>query len=92
MGSVINAIISLLVILVVIRSQRDGNIAKRLQPCSRRPLGIHKQKHNPANERECSDDWRNEVTLCGFNVHSKEVDRLSWRREGEARVSEHYDA
>jgi hypothetical protein len=76
----------------VVRSQPDGNIAKRLRPCSGGPLGIHKQQHDPTDERERSDDGRDKMPFCGRNVHSKEVDRLSRGREGEARVSEHYDA
>ena len=56
------------------------------------PLGIHKQQHNPTDERERSGDWRDEVRFCGLKVHSKDVDRFSRSLEGKARVREHYDA
>ena len=62
-----------------------------IRPCSGGPLGIHEQQHDPTDERERSDDGRDKMPFCGRNVHSKEVDRLSRGREGEARVSEHYD-
>jgi hypothetical protein len=56
------------------------------------PLGIHKQQHDPADERKRSDDRGNEVAVSGLNVHSEEFDRLSRGREGDARVSEHHEA
>jgi len=56
------------------------------------PLGVHEQQHDPANERERSNDRRNKVADCGFEMHSKEVNGLSRSREGDARVSEHHNA
>jgi hypothetical protein len=56
------------------------------------PLGIHQQQQDAADERERSDNWRNKVPFGGLDVYSQEVDRFSRGREGEARVSEHYDA
>ena len=32
------------------------------------PLGIHKQQHDPTDERQHSDDWRNKVAVGGLNV------------------------
>ena len=29
---------------------------------------------------------------CGLEMHAEELDRLSWRGEGDARVGEHHDA
>jgi hypothetical protein len=55
-----------------------------IQPCSGGPLGIHKQQHDPTDERQHSDDWRDKVLYCGLKVHPKEVDRLSWSCEGDA--------
>ncbi len=84
MGSVINATISEFAICVAIHCQCEGINAKRLRLHSRDPPGIDNQQHNPTDEREGSDHWRNEVTFCGLNVDSKEVDRFSRGREGDA--------
>ena len=81
-----------LLIVVLSRRQRDGDIAKRIRPYSRGPLGINKQQYDPTDQHECSDDWRDKVLVRGLKMHSKEVHRLSRSREGDARVSEHYDA
>jgi hypothetical protein len=56
------------------------------------PLGVNKQQHDPTNERERSDGWRDKVAVGGLNVYSEEIDRLSRGLEGDARVSEHHDA
>ena len=55
-------------------------------------LGFDHQQHDPADERERSDDRRDEVAVGGLNVHAEELDGLSRGREGDARVSEHHDA
>ena len=56
------------------------------------PLRIYKQQHDPTDQGKRSDGWRNKMPVCGLNMHSKEVERLSRRRKGDARVCEHYDA
>jgi hypothetical protein len=64
----------------------------RIRLRSSDPLGVHKQQHDPTNERERSDGGWDKVADCGLKVHSEELDRLSRSREGDARVSEHHDA
>ena len=55
-------------------------------------LGVYHQQHDPADERERSDGWRDEVVVGGLKAHSEELDGLSRGREGDARVCEHHNA
>jgi len=54
--------------------------------------GFYEQEDDPADERECSDDWRDKVAIRGLNMHAEEFDRLSRGCESDARVSEHDQA
>jgi hypothetical protein len=54
--------------------------------------GLHEQQHDPADEREGSDNRRYKVAVGGLNVHAEEIDRRSRSLEGDPRVSEHHDA
>jgi hypothetical protein len=55
-------------------------------------FGLYEQQHNPADEREGSDDGRDEVAVGGLNGHAEEINRLSRGVESDARVGEHHDA
>jgi hypothetical protein len=73
--------------------QPDGlSFRHRIRVRPSDPLGVHKQQHDPTDERERSDDGRDKVADCGLKVHSEELDRLSRSRKGDARVSEHHNA
>src|SRR5208282_2129916 len=54
--------------------------------------GFRQQQHDSADERDCSEDRRDEVAVGGLNVQAEEIDRLPRGGEGDARVSEHHDA
>jgi hypothetical protein len=68
------------------------DLRHRLRLRSSDPLGVHNEQHDSADERERSDNRRDKMADSGLKVHSKEFDRLSRSREGDARVSEHHDA
>jgi hypothetical protein len=55
-------------------------------------FGIYHEQHDSADERNRSDNRRDEVAVRGLNVQAKKVDGLSRRLECEARVCEHHDA
>src|ERR1051326_2741578 len=55
-------------------------------------LRIHDQQHDATGQRECADDRRDKVVVCGLEVHSEEIDGFSRSRESDARVGEHHDA
>jgi hypothetical protein len=54
--------------------------------------GFDQEQQDPADERECSDDRRDEVAVAGLKVQAEEIDRLPRGREADARVSEHHEA
>ena len=56
------------------------------------PPGFDNQQHDPADERERSDNRRDKVAVGGLNMQAEEIDRPSGSRETDARVSEHHDA
>jgi hypothetical protein len=54
--------------------------------------GFHHQQYNAADKGEGAYYRRNKVAMSGLNVRAEEIDRVPWRREANARVSEHNDA
>jgi hypothetical protein len=74
------------------REYADANrVLGHLNPASD-PLGVHEQQHDPAGQRQRPGYWRDKMAVCGLEVHSEEIDRLSSGRVSDARVSEHHDA
>lgn len=53
---------------------------------------FNQQQHDSADKGEGADCRRDEVAVSGLDVHAEEIDRLPWRREVKARVSEYHDA
>jgi hypothetical protein len=56
------------------------------------PPSSCKQQNNPANKRERSNGRRNEVAVCGRDMHPKKFDGLSGRFETQTRIGEHHNA
>lgn len=54
--------------------------------------GFYQQEHNPTDQRECSNDGRDEVALGGFDSQPEELNGLTGGGEGDARIGEDYDA
>src|SRR5271154_2116461 len=55
-------------------------------------LGLQEQQHDSADQRERPDGGRDEMIIGGRNVHPKEINGFSRRREAQAGIGEHHNA